>query len=106
MECCIADLLALLRAASRELGTGDYELQLGFEWSGPATDLAMLTQDSGFGLDRSRVVPLSRTAPMITTIRTDLDDIAYRDQVCDLALDVLNAGGILGPRLMTRQRAT
>jgi hypothetical protein len=106
VECCIADLLALVRLASTELGTGDYELQLGFEWSGPATDLAMLTPDAGFGSDRSGVVPLSRTAPMITTVRTDLDDVAYRDQVCDLAIDVLNAGGILGPRLMTRHRAT
>jgi len=105
VECCIADLMALVRVASSELGTGDYELQLGFEWSGPATDLAMLVPEPGFGLNGDSVVTLSRTAPMITTIRTDLDDAAYRDQVCDLAIDTLNTGGILRPQLMTRQRA-
>jgi hypothetical protein len=107
VECCIADLLALIRVSSSELGTGDYELQLGFEWPGkPATDLVMLFPSRGFGPDREGVASLSTTAPLITTIRTDLDDAAYRDQVIDLAIDVLNTGGILGPALMTRQRTT
>jgi hypothetical protein len=107
VECCIADLMALIRVTGSELGTGDYELQLGFQWPGkPATDLVMLSPVLASGPDRDGVANLSTTAPMITTIRVDLDDATYGNQVADLATDVLNTGGILGPKLMTRRRTT
>ena len=84
IECAVADFMALIRAVSKELGLGEYEVRVGVEWSGE-TSLAF----DGTSL------PIARYTPVAATVRADVDDARFFHQVHDLAEDCVNQGGIM-----------
>ena len=93
IEACIADLMALLRKTSEWRGTGDYELRIGIEWHGDDALIIQTTDQHGYAYDGGSI-PLSRYTPVEASIRTDLDDNAFLDQVRELAQDAVNQGGV------------
>lgn len=89
----VADLMALVRAVEAHFSAGDYELRVGIEWTGD-DPLVIATKDQhGFGYEGTST-PLSAFTPIRTTIQTDVDDQEFAGQLLDLALDVVNHGGI------------
>jgi hypothetical protein len=93
LECCVADLLALVWQVSRERASGDYEVQLGVEFSGPGRLIIQTSDQFGMTYDHESV-PLARFTPVRATLRTDVDFVTFHEQCRDLALDVVNQGGV------------
>lgn len=98
-EAGVADLMGLVRAASAHHGTRDYEAQVGIEWLG-TEPLVMHAVDT-IGLIRNGS-SLARFTPVTVSIRTDVDDATFLDQVADLATDVINQGGLQSLRVIKR----
>lgn len=102
LECSVADLLGLVWELSRERSSGDYEIHVGIEWGGPEPLLIQTTNQFGTTYDDGSV-PLARFTPIRTTVQTDVNLAAYRNQVRDVALDVINQGGIQHVQLISGQ---
>ena len=100
LECCIADLLALVRETSGLLGTGDYEVRVAIEWAGEGALVIQTVDGSNYPYDGGSI-PLSSFTPVEASIRTDLDSGGFFEQVFDLALDAVNQGGVQYLRLIT-----
>lgn len=95
LECAVADFAGLLRATARHLGTGEYDIQLGIEWTGP-DPLELLAPDSHF-VDRTIRSPDPlpvHFVPVRSTIQADADDEEFHRQAHEIALDCVNQGGI------------
>jgi Putative DNA-binding domain len=102
LEACVSDLMALVRAASAAMGSGDYEVRAGLEWTG----LELLAFDplpawGGFP-SREPATTVATYLPVTISVRTDVDDAAFGDQVVDLAEDLVNQGGVLSVCLLKR----
>lgn len=93
MECCVADLMGLLRQTSASLGTADYEARIGIEWAGDEPLIIQMVDTYGYPWDL-RSIPLPRYTPVTTSIRTDVDSVSFLDQVRELATDLINQGGV------------
>jgi hypothetical protein len=93
IECVVADLMGLIRTIGRERGRLEYEVLVGIEWSGDAPLVIHTLDRSGFAfVDNS--IPLARYSRVAATIRADIDDDGFHEQVRDLAQDCVNQGGI------------
>lgn len=105
LECCVADLMGLVRHTSASLGTSEYEARIGIEWTGDEPLVIETLDTQGFPYDAGSI-PLRQYTTVTTTIRNDVDPVTYLDQVCDLATDVINQGGIQHLQMMSRPDAT
>ncbi|MCZ9635002.1 ATP-binding protein [Rhodococcus sp. BH5] len=98
LESAVANFMALIRAANLGLGTNEYDVQVGIEWSG-STPLVVQTVDS-----TSKSIPnalsLPQYTPVTATIRAGADNADYHQQVRTLAEDCINQGGITELRLI------
>ncbi|WP_222844637.1 hypothetical protein [Saccharomonospora sp. CUA-673] len=93
IECCIADLMALVRATAQATGNDEYDVQVGIVWTG-GEPLTILTTDN-YGLPYDGVsTPLHRYTPVTTTVNAAASDLDYYWYVHDLAQDCVNQGGI------------
>ncbi|MCP2182202.1 AlbA family DNA-binding domain-containing protein [Prauserella alba] len=93
IECCIADLMALVRATAHATGNDEYDVQVGIVWTG-GEPLTILTTDN-HGLPYDGVsTPLHRYTPVTTTVNAAASDLDYYWYVHDLAQDCVNQGGI------------
>lgn len=100
LEAGVSDLMGLLRRASEAIGTGDYEVQIGIEWAG--SEPIWIESVDQFGHpDESQSIPLAAYAPVAASIRVDVDSEAFHDQVHELALDVINQGGVQNLRFFS-----
>jgi hypothetical protein len=104
LECCVADLMGLLREVSDRLGTGDYEIRIGIEWTGDEPLVIETVDGMGFPYSDGSI-PLPSYTPITASVRTDIDSVAFLDQVCDLANDAVNQGGVQHLRLMNQRAA-
>jgi len=93
VEGAVADLMGLLRVMADQHGGGDYQVRIGIEWAG-AERLVMETVDTFGGRFDGGSIPLARVTPVRSTVRTDVDSFEFVHQVRDLALDLVNQGGI------------
>ncbi|WP_165314411.1 AlbA family DNA-binding domain-containing protein [Agromyces protaetiae] len=93
VEVAIADFMGLIREASNRLGLGEYEVRVGFEWTGDDRLQIWTTDNMNFPYSGS-TIPLARYTPVETTVRADANAVAFYWQVHDLALDCVNEGGI------------
>jgi hypothetical protein len=93
----VADLMALLRSSSDHHRLGDYEVRIGIKWEG-LEPLVIQTVDQGGFPYSDGSVPVVRYIPVTVSVRTDVDDFAFLEQVRDLATDVINQGGIQNVR--------
>ena len=93
VEGAVADLMGLLRVMADQHGAGDYQVRIGIEWAG-ADRLVMETVGTFGGRFDVGSIPLARVTPVRSTVRTDVDSFEFVHQVRDLALDLVNQGGI------------
>lgn len=92
-ERAVADFMALLRSTGEAVGPGEYEVQVSIEWSGNG-DLVIETVDqSGYTWDDGSL-PMPRFVPVVATVRNNVDEAEYVEQIRELALDVVNQGGV------------
>lgn len=105
LECCVADLMGLLRQTSVSLGTADYEVRIGIEWAGNEPLIIQTVDTHGSPYDLGSI-PLPHYTPVTTSIRNDVDSVTYLDQVRELATDVINQGGVQHLQVMSRPDTT
>jgi hypothetical protein len=95
-ETFVADFMALLLAAAETSGAGHYDVQIEIRWDG--TDpTVMRIPDShlgGYYLDEEHSVPIRRFVPVRAVVDTSASEEAFLDQLRELALDVVNQGGV------------
>jgi hypothetical protein len=101
LEACVSDLMALVRAASEATGSGDYEVRAGLEWRGEQQLAFEPVPHHGFP-SREPATTVATYSPVTMSVRTDVDDAAFGDQVVDLAEDLVNQGGVLSLCLLKR----
>lgn len=93
IECCVADFMALLRETANVQGvTGEYDIVLGIEWTGPDPLVIETVDGQGFRFDGTSI-PLARYTKVRSGVRLDVDDEAFGQQIYALALDAVNQGG-------------
>ncbi|PBC36090.1 transcriptional regulator [Rhodococcus sp. ACPA4] len=93
IESSVANFMALIRAANLQLGTNEYDAQIGIEWTG-GTPLIIQTVDQLNYPFLGHSLPLTRYTPVASTIRAGASDDDYHQQVRTLAEDCINQGGI------------
>ncbi|TFV66062.1 UNVERIFIED_ORG: ATP-binding protein [Bacillus sp. AZ43] len=94
IECSVVDVMALLREATSAMGAmSEYAVVLGIEWAGDEPLVVETVDGSGFRFDGTSI-PLARYTKVRSAIRLDVDEAAYLEQVCALALDAVNQGGV------------
>lgn len=93
----VADLMALLRSSSDHHSTGDYEVRVGIEWEGQQP-LVIQTVDQHEFPYSDASIPVARYTPITVSVRTDVGESGFLEQVRDLATDVINQGGIQNVR--------
>lgn len=98
----VGDLFALVRASSDHFNLGEFELQIGVEWPGNSPLVIQTSDQFGFPFPDASI-PLTAYAPVKASIRADVDARAFKDQLADLALDVVNQGGIQHLRAISAQ---
>lgn len=98
IECAIADLSALIRAAAERRGANEYEVRIGIEWSGddPMTFLG----NSGWNSYAAATVPAYRALEAVLAA-TD-DPVAHHRATYELATDAINQAGVRRPQMMTQ----
>jgi hypothetical protein len=101
LECCVADLMGLLRQTSASLGTADYEARIGIEWAGDEPLIIQTIDTNGYPYDLGST-PIPRYTPVTSSIRNDVDSASFLDQVRELATDVINQGGVQNLQVMSR----
>lgn len=72
---------------------GEYEVKVGIEWSGEQ-DLIIQTVDELNFVWEHGSIPLPRFVPVVSTVRNDVDHATFITQCRELALDVVNQGGV------------
>ena len=96
-----ADLAALVRASAAHHRADEFEVRLGIEWTGPEP-LQIQTVDNFDWPLPDISVPLARYTPVVMSMRAAVDEATFRDQLCGLAEDVVNQGGVQNLRTMRR----
>jgi hypothetical protein len=99
IEVAIADFLALVRVASQNRGTGEYEIRVGIAWSGEESLVVHRFDPRGFGGEDHALSP-SGYPPIVSAVDARADADSYLRQVWDLVQDCLNQVGIETPRLI------
>lgn len=93
IECVIADLMGLIRRVGQGLALTEYEVRIGIEWDGDEPLIIQTTDQHGLTYDGNSI-PLAQYSPVFSTVRSDVDDDRFLEQVHDLAQDCVNQGGI------------
>lgn len=93
IECAVADLMALTRAAGQSTGNDEYDIRVGIEWTGPEP-LQILTVDGMGSIYDGVSTPLHRFAPVEVSVDARESDTASYRRLYELALDGVNEGGI------------
>ena len=93
LEGCVSDLMALTLEASRAIGSGDYEVRAGLVWTGD-NPLSFTTTAESNSSSKWPATTVARYSPVTMSVRTDVDDLAFGDQVVDFAEDMVNQGGV------------
>ena len=106
IECAVADLMALVRAASAHFGTSEYEVRVGIDRDerlgfGDDQPLIIRSVDNfGYPFDGTSL-ELWRYSPVSATVVADAAPLDYYWQVHDLARDCINQGGLTHVRLIS-----
>lgn len=104
IECAVADLMALARAASAHFGISEYEVRVGIENAADPEEtdpiLIRSMDSSGRPFDGTSL-ELRRYALVNVTVVADASPLDYYWQVYDLAQDCINQGGLTHVRLIS-----
>jgi hypothetical protein len=101
VEGSVADFTGLLRVVSEGIGAGDYEVRVGIERGAPER-MTMWTVDTlGYPYDGASI-PILRFVPVEMTVDAGAAEDRFIHQVCELARDCVNQGGITTLRTVTQ----
>ena len=92
----MAEFIALLLAAAEVSGAGHYDVQIEIRWDGIDPTI-MRIPDSHLGghyLDEEHSVRIRRFVPVRAVVDTSASEESFVDQLQELALDVVNQGGV------------
>lgn len=102
IECCIADLMALIHSTATYTANSEYDVRIGVICNG-SEPLRILTRDNLGMIYDGLSTPLHRYTPVETTISARKSDSEYLQYVYELARDCVNQGGISNLRMITPQ---
>jgi hypothetical protein len=96
MEALLASVLSLSRASGqRLLYSGLVEIKVGLVWDDPEQNVWVLPQAHAWrGSSRLDGVPTAQFEPLIATVPLDVDGEAFMVLTRELALDLVNIGGV------------
>lgn len=101
VEGAVADFMGLVRIVGQHIGSVDYEVRLGIEWTGQEP-MIMQTIDN-FGHPYTDVsIPMHRFTPVEETVEVGTDDERFLHQVRILIQDCVNQGGITNLRITAK----
>lgn len=93
IEIALTDFMGLVRAASKKMGSSEYDIRIGIE-SDNGADLTIEATDAwGMQLDAPLQIP--SFTPVTVTIQADVSREDYREQLRSLAEDCINQCGAL-----------
>lgn len=92
VEGCVADLMALIRAAGERMGAVDYEIRIGIEWESE-DPMVFLYKEGRIDIDTDIGLAVYHYAPVEATVEVRDDDGGYLQQVREVAGDVISQGG-------------
>ncbi|MEU9686763.1 AlbA family DNA-binding domain-containing protein [Amycolatopsis japonica] len=92
IEWFATDLLAMIKKAAERLNLSEYELKIGIEHDNVAPLTVNTVDHAGFEIDGT--LPVRYFIPVEATVRSDVSDDTYLDQIRQVALDVINQAGI------------
>lgn len=93
IEIALTDFMGLVRAASKQTGSSEYEIRIGIESESGAGLVIKTTDAWGMQLDAPFEIP--RFTPVTATIQADASREDYREQLRGLAEDCINQCGAL-----------
>ena len=99
IESAVCDLLALVRVISEERGAHDFEVRVGVESTSGAPIVIGTVDQHGWPYQQGST-PLTEYTPVTTTLRTNVSERDFRDQLHALVLDCINQGGVIHPRVI------
>jgi hypothetical protein len=99
IESAVCDLMALVRVISEERGAQEFEVRVGIE-SAMSDPIVIGTVDRhGWPYDHGST-PLSEYTPVTATVRTNVSERDFLEQLHSVVLDCINQGGIINLRVL------
>jgi hypothetical protein len=98
VEGAIADFMGLVRTVGAHIGSVDYEIRVGIEWTGQDPMIMQTVDNQGYPFVGTSI-PMHRFTPVEATIEIGIDDERFLHQVRILILDCVNQGGITNLRI-------
>jgi hypothetical protein len=95
-ETFVSDFFALLWCSSRVTGASVFDVQVDVVWGGPEPVVLRIPDShlGGYYLDEEHSVPVHSLVPVRAVVDTSPAEAAYVDHLRELALDVVNQGGV------------
>lgn len=93
LETAVSDFMAMIRAVSERHGIGEYEVQVGIDYTGAKSLLIATLDGQGFRYD-GMSVPLSAYTPVSLTVQAGAPKGEFYRRVRALAEDCVNQGGV------------
>jgi hypothetical protein len=97
VEGAVADFMGLVRAVGERIGSVDYDVRIGIEWTGQDPMIMQTVDQWNFPLTDTSI-PMHRFTPVEATIPI-ADDERYLHEVRVLIQDCINQGGITNLRI-------
>ena len=98
VEGAIADFMGLVRTVGAHIGSVDYEIRVGIEWTGQDPMIMQTVDNQGYPFVGTSI-PMHRFTPVEATIEIGIDDERFLHQVRILIQDCVNQGGITNLRI-------
>jgi hypothetical protein len=94
VEAAVADFMGLLRVVSERVGSVDYEVRIGIEYSGSERMTMQTFDEWDNAYTAAGLVPMVRFTPVEATVEAGADDDRYMHQARTLIQDCVNQGGV------------
>jgi hypothetical protein len=98
VEGAIADFMGLVRTVGEHIGSVDYEIRVGIEWTGQRPMIMQTLDNQGYPFVGTSI-PMHRYTPVEAMIEVGTNDERFLHQVRALILDCVNQGGITNLRI-------
>jgi hypothetical protein len=98
VEGAVADFMGLVRTVGGHIGSVDYEIRVGIEWTGQDQMIMQTVDNLGFPFAGTSI-PMYRFSPVEATIEIGIEDERFLHEVRILIQDCVNQGGITNLRI-------
>ena len=90
--------MGLVRTVGAHIGSVDYEIRVGIEWTGQDQMIMQTVDNLGFPFAGTSI-PMYRFSPVEATIEIGIEDERFLHEVRILIQDCVNQGGITNLRI-------